>query len=1394
MPDTLKIIAVALALSITTFVFGKENIGTSGKMRADLKAAAATCNPATAQIDMEINNVRTTLLAGGDIWWDLNDAKYEIPKIDPPGSATSVHSLFAGAIWLGGIDAGGQLKLAAQTYRQTGNDFWPGPLDNNASVTDATCDEFDRHWKVTAEEIDELRACLEQGGGTCPANNIATSILEWPARGNQNARGANGNIIQINEDLAPFYSADGGNFYDPTRGDYPVIDPDADDPVYADEMIFWVYNDKGNIHTETSGQAIGVQVNALAFAFTTSDEVNDMTFYRYKLINKATIDISEFYMAQWVDADLGCFNNDYVGCDTTRSLGICYNGTASDPDCATPGYGDDPPMIGIDYFEGPLSDARLVEVPGEGGGVDTIFERVELGMSNFTYYNNDFTVQGNPTTAVHYYGYMTGFWKDNTPFTCDQCTGKGGSSTCSYMFPSDPPNSPFPEFWSECSCGNPPADRRFLQSSGPFTLEPGAVNNITVGAVWVRPEGVYPCPTFDIIGTASDKAQALFDNEFKLVDGPDAPTLVLRELDGELIISLTNSPTSNNVNESYNEPDPVAISIKNSIDTTITDTTFTFEGYKIYQLRNGQVTAQELDDVNKARLVAQFDVKNGVTKLVNFTFDDVLGADVPELMVDGSNDGISRTIRVVEDQFATEAKALVNHQTYYFAALAYAYNEYRPFDPQNPSEIGQKEPYKQGRRNYKIYSGIPHKPESGGVKLRASYGDGVKVKRVDGTGNGGANLELTPASVDSILQSPEHYFGRVEYMENMGPIDVKVYDPVKLSEATFLFTMLDTVVSTVSIDGQDDTLISPQAYWRLEATRMEGESPTEVYFAQRSIEEANEQLIEDFGISISLNQVGLPGKAPDCYFPNCQISDETHEGFIPANGFIEATMEFSDSEEQWLTGVQDAGAFGPENWIRAGVYRGPEGPSNEPPPDQFFYDDHAYADQSSQGGTSYYSPYDGDLVFGNMLDRTWAPYCLAANWRNNNLQPGFRQPIPPFSFGPAFQWKYVEDYGASGSFAANAYAQFEIPTNRLDNLRSVDLVLTSDQSKWTRCVVVETGEEASLNEGGAEKGNIRFAESWEIDGTRSDWENPIVEERDTGRSWFPGYAINVETGERLNIMFGENSWLGGDNGRDMIWNPTSTLISPLLQPIFGGGHYIYIVNTRYDEGEKIQRDMLDNFNFTVELPPQRQNKRLRPLNDSLYQKIMWVSMAMLAPGFQLDAPPPKGDLVPSDVKIRLRVNVPFAPFEVDGSNEGRPQYQFSTEGMGAIHDDVTTASSGCEEIRAVPNPYYAYSAYETSQIDNRIKITNLPNNCTVSIYTLSGALIRRFDRAIADNTSPGGPTDVPNLDNSISWNLKNAKNIPIASGLYLIHVEAPGVCEKVIKWFGAIRPVDLDSF
>ena len=76
----------------------------------------------------------------------------------------------------------------------------------------------------------------------------------------------------------------------------------------------------------------------------------------------------------------------------------------------------------------------------------------------------------------------------------------------------------------------------------------------------------------------------------------------------------------------------------------------------------------------------------------------------------------------------------------------------------------------------------------------------------------------------------------------------------------------------------------------------------------------------------------------------------------------------------------------------------------------------------------------------------------------------------------------------------------EPPFNTLDRVASVDIVITTDKSKWSQCVVLEAGEDTALNQGnalyqrtynadligdGACKGQIRMAYS-------EDWHNPAT--------------------------------------------------------------------------------------------------------------------------------------------------------------------------------------------------------------------------------------------------------------------------------------------------------------
>ena len=556
--------------------------------------------------------------------------------------------------------------------------------------------------------------------------------------------------------LAPFKDYDGDGFYSPDNGDYPWYDflqeidcanRKREDivPLYGDRNFYWIFNDKGNVHSESQGEPIGMEIRAQAFAFSTNDEVNNMTFHNYVLINQGTQTLTNTYFGVWVDPDVGNATDDYVGCDVQRGLGYAYNGDPVDePIQGSPGYGETPPAVGVDFFEGPYQDADSIDnplttnfsdavdslgIPYDGIGIgygDGVIDNERFGMRRFVYYiNSNNSIFGEPRNPQDYYNYMNGIWKNGQKMAYGGNgvgveTGANPDIQADYMFPGD--TDPFNwgtggtpvDPWDEETAGNAPLDRRFIQAAGPFTLEPGDYNNITMGVVWARAAAGDPFESVKLLRVADDKAQALFDNCFEIVSGPDAPDVTIQELENELILYLTNdNPLSNNYLENYIQFDPAIP--KFDVDGVEYDTlsrSYNFEGYQIYQLADDEVSPADLDDINKARLIFQCDVANDVDVVVNYTQDPEMDLPVPMLMANGANEGISHSFRVTKDAFAQGNNALVNHKTYYFMALAYGYNNYEEYNPTTGS--GQELQYKASRKaavgSIRVYSGSPHKP------------------------------------------------------------------------------------------------------------------------------------------------------------------------------------------------------------------------------------------------------------------------------------------------------------------------------------------------------------------------------------------------------------------------------------------------------------------------------------------------------------------------------------------------------------------------------------------------------------------------------------------------------------------------------------------------------------
>lgn len=1395
-----------------------------------VKQTASVCAPGTNFKWLEINNVRARINTGGDMWWDFESAQYEIPK------GSKKMSMFSAALWIGGMDENGQLKLAAQRYRQVGIDFWPGPLttDDKASVSSEVCAKYDKLFYIKRAEVDNFLAWYEDKPGH-PDYIIPESIKNYPAHGD---------VTKFQSYyLAPFFDRDKNGDYEPENGDYPYYDisnelcgtkmPTAegngnlvDQVLKGDETLWWVFNDKGNIHTESKGIPIGLEIRAQAFGFSTNDEINNMTFYSYEIINRSTYRLTQTYFSQWVDTDLGFAGDDFVGCDVMRGLGYCYNGTAVDGSGQSFAYGDKPPAIGVDFFQGPYIDADAKPLYGDNpsanadstwhlkgfpeqvwtggnklvlwdgdtlekvtpsGNLYTIVESAAInginfgngvenderfGMRRFVYHNNagvpDY--MKDPDVAIQYYNYLKGIWKDGTKMVYGGNGHEGAGAIvplieCDFMFPgtTDIYNwgtkgvTPNPKNWTEVTAANPPSDRRFMESAGPFILLPGAVNYITVGIPWAQAQTGGPLASVQLLKQVDDKCQQLFDNCFKVISGPNAPDLTIREMDKGLILYISNRKTNdagNNFQEKYIEYDPRI----QGAPADHWDSLYHFEGYQIYQLKNATVAVANLDNTELARLVYQGDIKNDVSQLVNFYFDQNLGGSVPVEEVQGSNSGIAHSILIKKDFFT--GADLINHKQYYYVAIAYAQNNYRKYN-QNITEFqnGQKLPFLAGRKNIKTYTGIPHKT-IGVVSASSDYGDGLIVTRLAGQGNGGNILELSDETVTEILSKkmadsvtnlpgdPNYPIAyNPVYKKGRGPIDVRVIDPLNVKDGNY--TMKFDSMYNIRIQvGEKDTNMMVSKWTLTDNTT------GKVYVSDTTTQVQTEQLFLDLGLSIQIGQTLYPG----IYATSSKFVDSTstvpydhyepnYTPVLDKNGFLNAAMVYQDSTRKWLNFMKDIDGEAYYDWIKSG---------------------NSLGDWNNQSNTNM-TTWDPDQVYESVLGGTWTPYIFAI--------------ASDLNFGVA----YFES-------PANAVAKTK---NFFSDNGSVDVVFTNDRTKWTRSAVVETASNSNVAEGKAKRHELRKGRSVNQDGDtavvstdpakNSDFISPY------GMGWFPGYAINVETGERLNIVFGEDSHLIGENGRDMKFNPTSNIVASDGSLVLGGRHYIYVMS--HTSNKKSYANMLNNPSFSTDVydnpaydgcahfvkimsanyAPSYQRTYMKAIQ---YSNCMWTSIPL----------GPKAGEAPwldNDVKIKLRIVKPYARYfstplnSSQNANNYWPMYTFDTKGVITNTNDVAKAETDLDLINVVPNPYYAYSTYEVNQLDNRVKIVNLPQKCTITIYATNGNIIRQYNK---DESKT-----------SVDWDLKNFAGIPISGGIYIIHVKSDQG-EKVIKWFGALRPVDLNAF
>ena len=380
---------------------------------------------------------------------------------------------YAKSLWLSGTDPSGNLKLSANTYPSNSeDDFISGPLDRATGLPlDEGCTFFNRIWKVSAFQINQTIAKWDDGSIT--TDNIPQDILEWPAFGNPYIP------FDIVFTMAPFFDQDGDGLYDPIQGDYPI--PISENTNFVPfEFSFCVYNDVTN-HSSTNGDPLQMEIQQINYLLNCQDRPAGQTvFTRLRTVYLGQETLNNVRIGVWEDSDLGCFNNDYQGCNRDLNCVYFYNK-------------DGESSIQSQCFGN-------VAVPDSNGVVRTtvFFNKT---MESHIYFTNGISGGSSPliigpSSPGEYYSFLNAKWRDGTSLTVGgNGLDFGSTNETQFAFPDLPTD---PNGWSMQAVDLPLVfDYRAVTRLNSADQFPGTVTVYDIGDYVLYDENIKKLEIFD---------------------------------------------------------------------------------------------------------------------------------------------------------------------------------------------------------------------------------------------------------------------------------------------------------------------------------------------------------------------------------------------------------------------------------------------------------------------------------------------------------------------------------------------------------------------------------------------------------------------------------------------------------------------------------------------------------------------------------------------------------------------------------------------------------------------------------------------------------------------------------------------------------------------------------
>lgn len=506
-----------------------------------------------------------------------------------------------------------------------------------------------------------------------------------------------------------------------------ILDGEMPGLAGADQVIWFVCNDIGVSQPWTCPET-GMEEQATIWGYDRTDPLGNVIFKRFRLIYKgiastpANATIDDMYMCQWSDPDLGAYSDDFAGCDTVLSLGYVYN--ANPVDASYSQFRLPPPASGYDFLQGPLVRGVTGQDRNKNGIDDAIdygvwdLKRVgpgliNLPMTSFIYFAAGGRYTDPPfsyTGAIQWYQMLRGLPPTPTgpPDPAPHINPATGQPT-SFWLSGDPVSR---VGWIDGRL-DPPGDRRILLSSGPFRMAVGDTQEL-VSAV-VCGLGNDNISSIKVLKFNDKSVQLAYDNLFDLPKAPPSPKVKAITLANQVLLDWGL--------------DSAAVA---ATEQTVFTGGYRFEGYKVYQFPSAS------GDLSSGRLLAKFDLVNGVKTIFQETYDQASGEVLFLPVQFGTDNGISRRLVINEDFI--RSRPLVNGQRYYYAVTAYNYTP----DEAKPIRTLESAP--------KVLIVVPELPKPG-TRYPYSIGDTLRVKDVVGKND----ATIYPIIFNSTLQKSETY-------------------------------------------------------------------------------------------------------------------------------------------------------------------------------------------------------------------------------------------------------------------------------------------------------------------------------------------------------------------------------------------------------------------------------------------------------------------------------------------------------------------------------------------------------------------------------------------------------------------------------------------------------------